>query len=123
MFVRSCKDFASKRDGMTEIQPVIQSGFPGAEENFQQLVQLSPDAILVHVEEEIVFANPACLEIADATSFADLLGKNVFQFFHAVSAKILRERISALCQTGEPLRCIPLQLLQTSKLLLDVEVS
>ncbi len=50
------------------------------EDRYRQIVDLSPNAILVHVDENIVFANPAAVSIFGATEVHDLVGRRMIEF-------------------------------------------
>lgn len=45
-----------------------------SEERHRQIVDVTPDAILIHVEDKIVFANNAAVELYGAASDKDLIG-------------------------------------------------
>lgn len=51
-----------------------------SEERYQRLVELSPDAIIVHVNGKIVFINGAGMKLLGATSREQLIGKRVMEF-------------------------------------------
>lgn len=53
-----------------------------SEERYRQLVNLSPDAIGIHAQGTIVYANPAMLHIAGSKNTEDLIGKPVLDFIH-----------------------------------------
>lgn len=49
---------------------------------YQRLIDASPDAIRVHIDGKIVFANTAAAELVGAENPADLLGRNSDEFAH-----------------------------------------
>ncbi len=51
-------------------------------ERYRRLVEVSPDAILVHADGRCVFANPAAVQLFGADSPADLLGRSVLELVH-----------------------------------------
>ncbi len=51
-----------------------------SEERYQRLVELSPDAIIVHVEGRIVFINSAGVKLLGATNRAELISLPVSRF-------------------------------------------
>ena len=55
-----------------------------AEEHYRELVELSPNAILVHCEGRIVFANSATARLLGAMHPAELNGRSVYDFVHAI---------------------------------------
>jgi diguanylate cyclase (GGDEF)-like protein/PAS domain S-box-containing protein len=64
-----------------------------SEERYQRLVELSPDAILVHTEGIIVFVNGAGVRLLGADSSAKLIGKPVTDFVHADFRESVHQRI------------------------------
>jgi diguanylate cyclase (GGDEF)-like protein/PAS domain S-box-containing protein len=64
-----------------------------SEERYQRLVELSPDAIIVHTEGRIVFVNGAGVRLLGAQSSAELIGRPVTNFVHADYRESVRKRI------------------------------
>lgn len=52
-----------------------------SEEAYKTLVDGSPDAILVHADQQILFCNPAGLNLLGADSLSEIKGKSFFDFF------------------------------------------
>lgn len=53
-----------------------------SEERYRSLIELSPDAILVHSQGTILFANPASASVFGASDSSVLVGRQVFDFIH-----------------------------------------
>ncbi len=53
-----------------------------SEQRYRQLVELSPDCVVVHREEKILFVNNSTVKLISATSYEDLIGKNIFNYIH-----------------------------------------
>lgn len=53
-----------------------------SEERYRLIAENSPDAILVHVEDQIVYANPAAIKMFRAHSETDLLGVSLVSITH-----------------------------------------
>jgi len=51
-----------------------------SEERYRQLVDISPDAVLIHKEGKIIFINPATLNLLGASHSAEIIGKKVLDF-------------------------------------------
>lgn len=66
------------------------------EERYRNLVELSPDAVLIHRDESIVFVNTAALRLFGAADTSDLLGRTPFDIFQPDSHAIVREWIALL---------------------------
>jgi len=55
------------------------------EKGYRNLVELSPDAIWVHSDGWFILANPATIELFDAKTAGDLIGRNMLDFIHPVA--------------------------------------
>jgi diguanylate cyclase (GGDEF)-like protein/PAS domain S-box-containing protein len=64
-----------------------------SEERYQRLVELSPDAIVVHTEGRIVFVNGAGVRLLGAASSDVLIGRPVINYVHADYRETVRKRI------------------------------
>ncbi len=68
-----------------------------SEERYRRLVDLSPDGILIHVHDRIVFANPAALRFLGARESETLVGRNLFDLvdpgFHKVTKRRFKEAL------------------------------
>lgn len=53
-----------------------------SERRYRQLVDLSPDTVVVHSKGKIVYANAASVRMFDALDRSDFLGRNVLDFVH-----------------------------------------
>jgi len=64
-----------------------------SEERYRQLVDISPDAVLLHCEGKIIFVNPAALNLLGASHSYEILGKNVLDFIHPDFREAVRKNI------------------------------
>ncbi|HET6581669.1 MAG TPA: PAS domain-containing protein, partial [Methanoregula sp.] len=64
-----------------------------SEERYRQLVDISPDAVLLQIDGKIVFTNPAALNLLGAPHTGDILGKNVLDFIKPEFHDTLMENI------------------------------
>ena len=64
-----------------------------SEERYRRLVELSPDAIIVHSEGNFVYVNPAAVKLWGANSADDLLGQSLLERVHPDYRKEAEERI------------------------------
>jgi PAS domain S-box-containing protein len=67
-----------------------------SEERYRRLVELSPDAIVVHKKGVIEFANPAALRLMGVERVEDVLGHPMSQFVHPDSLPALGERFDQM---------------------------
>lgn len=62
-------------------------------ESYRQLVEEGPDAMLIHRQGEIIFANSACASLFGASSAGELLGKQMLDFVHPDDREAVRHRV------------------------------
>src|SRR3954451_8062832 len=67
----------------------------GEDSLYRTLVDLSPDAIVIHVEGRIVFINRAGLQLLRAGDPSQVLGRSVLDFVHPDDHALVLERIRA----------------------------
>src|SRR5919198_2454331 len=72
-----------------------------SEERYRRLVELSPDAIVVHKKGVIEFANPAALRLLGVDRPEDLLGHPMSRFVHPESLPAFTDRLE-LMKEGFP---------------------
>ena len=51
-----------------------------SEDRYRKLVEISPDAVLIHQDGIIIFVNPAALHLLGASNPDEIIGKNAFDF-------------------------------------------
>ncbi len=82
---------------VTDVTLANEAGSPAElRDRYRLLVELSPDAIVVHCDGEIVFANRAAVDIVGAESVDDLLGRPILSFVAPASHAGLLERIAGM---------------------------
>ena len=64
-----------------------------SEEHYRQLVDISPDAVLIHIEGKITYLNQAALSMLGAKNANEILGKNVLGFIHPDFRDLVRKNI------------------------------
>jgi PAS domain S-box-containing protein len=68
----------------------------GDRQYYEELFELSPDAILVQVDGKIASANPGAMKLFGAGSVDELLGKDFFEIVHRDYHEMVRERIQRI---------------------------
>ncbi|MGD2135910.1 MAG: PAS domain S-box protein, partial [Gemmatimonadales bacterium] len=71
-----------------------------SEERYRRLVEMSPDAIVVHKHGGIVFANDAAASLVGASAPEALLGANVLDFVAAQDRETVMARIRQVVTSG-----------------------
>ncbi len=72
-----------------------------SEARYRSLVEQSPDAIVVHENGRVLFANQAAARIYRAKSIDELIGVPVLDFVHPDQREMVKQRILAIAKTGE----------------------
>jgi PAS domain S-box-containing protein len=73
----------------------IEEKLKESEKKYHELVENSPDAIIVYdTEGKIIFINKETLSLINATKKEELIGKSVMQFVHPDSKALVIERIT-----------------------------
>ena len=70
-----------------------------SEERYRGLVELAPDAVIVHQDGRIVYANASALRLYGAKSFEQLCGKDILELVHLDEREAVRARLQ-LVQDG-----------------------
>jgi diguanylate cyclase (GGDEF)-like protein/PAS domain S-box-containing protein len=93
------------------------------ETRFRSLVELSPDAILVHVDGSIVFANIAAANLFGATYPEQLVGTPVLERVHADSREGVLRRVRDLQRLGAEVPAAEERLVRMDGTPIDVEIA
>ncbi len=91
-------------------------------ERYQSLVDMMPDAILVHLDGEIAFVNPAAVKLLGSESSEELVGKKMLDTVHADYQQVAAERMQAAA-LGESQHALEEKFIRKDGRPLDVEVS
>ncbi len=84
----------------TEQQTNALQALAECEERYRNLVEASPDAIFVHQEERIAFANASTLILLLAREPEDLLGKSITKIIHPDFLAAFRQQNQLCLRTG-----------------------
>ena len=94
-----------------------------SEERYRSLVEMSPEAVFVHMEGKVVYINQEGAKILGASSPEDLIGKSVIDFIHPDSREIVRERIKLIHSHKQQLSRIEEKYLRLDGKTIDVEAT
>lgn len=81
---------------------MIEKAFSETEERSRQLVELSPDTIVVHTEMKVVYINVTGVHLFGATTPEDLIGKHMLDLIHPEDREFVRMRIRQIDSEGTP---------------------
>ncbi|HEV8421026.1 MAG TPA: PAS domain S-box protein [Actinomycetota bacterium] len=93
-----------------------------SEDRYRRLVELSPDAILVHKKGVIEFANAAAARLIGAEEPEELVGQSLLKFVHPDSRPLVLERLHQL-QEGRPAPLVAQKFIRLDGRPVDVEVA
>jgi PAS domain S-box-containing protein len=93
-----------------------------SEARYRELVEMSPDSIVVHRDGRIVFANSAAIRLAGGLEPADLLGRSPLELVHEASRPIAIERIRSMMQEGKAAGRVEEVFVRLDGTSIDVEV-
>ena len=94
-----------------------------SEERYRSLVELSPDALFVEVDNKIVFINSAGVRLFGASEDAELIGKEVKDLFHAADWNAADERLTQMRDDGKPALFAGYRMFRLDGTQLDVEMA
>ncbi|WP_196305235.1 bifunctional diguanylate cyclase/phosphodiesterase [Metabacillus sediminilitoris] len=93
-----------------------------SEDRFLNLVELSPDAIVVHCEEKIIFINEAGLNMVGASNKDELIGKSIIDFVPPDYKEIVVKRIQQM-KNGHKAKTMEQQIITPQGNIMDVEIT
>ncbi|MFQ5632065.1 MAG: PAS domain S-box protein, partial [bacterium] len=93
-----------------------------SEERYRSLVELSPDAVIVHRDGKIVFINAAGARAVGANSPEELLGRPIVDFVHPDYRKFAQEKIRRMAK-GEETPRVEEKFLRLDGTSFDVEIA
>ena len=94
-----------------------------SKERYRRLVDLSPDAIIVHSEERIVYINQAGLKLLGAATAEQILGRRMLDFVHPDAIATVNNQIREIYQEGNDAPLIEEKIIRLNGEVIDVEVA
>jgi len=73
-----------------------QQALAEAEERYRGLLEMAPDAMLIHEDGQVRYANPAAVRLFEASSADQLAGKHLLELMHPEERPSVRSRIEQL---------------------------
>lgn len=93
-----------------------------SEERYRSLVELSPDALFVQINDKIVFINTAGVKLLGAHRAKDIIGKSAAGFIHPDDRKRIQARVRKLHEEHKPLRFVEHKIVRLDGESFDVEM-
>ncbi|SNQ60185.1 PAS domain S-box protein [Candidatus Methanoperedens nitratireducens] len=106
-----------------KLMAVEQKALRKSEEQYRNLVELSPEAIGIQNEGKIAYINPAGAELFGAVNPGQLIGKNVMDFVHPDHRDIAREQIRQIVKDGKIIPPIEEKFIRLDGTVLNVEIA
>ncbi|HQN43179.1 MAG TPA: histidine kinase N-terminal 7TM domain-containing protein [Anaerolineaceae bacterium] len=94
-----------------------------SERRYRHLVEHSPEALIVHRDGLIIYANPAALRLFRAPSLESIINQQVMDYVHPDYRQIVIERIRENYERGKPGDAIEEKMLRVDGEPIDVEVA
>jgi two-component system, cell cycle sensor histidine kinase and response regulator CckA len=101
----------------------IEGALKESEERYRSLVELSPDAIVVHHEGKFTYVNPAAVKLWGASSPDDLIGRSVLDVVHPDYVDHVKEGIDYIQTFQAPTALAEQKYLRLDGSVIDVEVT
>jgi PAS domain S-box-containing protein len=106
----------------TSARGEAESALIESERRYRDLVDLSPDAILVHADGRFVFANEAAARLLGAGAPSDLMGKPFLEIVHPDDRRVVEQRVRAE-EAGIPAPLLEQRFVRLDGRVIDVEVA
>lgn len=94
-----------------------------SEERYRSLVELSPDALFVQIDDKIVFINSAGVKLLGAQRARELIGRSASGFIHPDDRRRIQARLRKLHEEHKPLRFVEHKVVRLDTLPIDVEMA
>jgi PAS domain S-box-containing protein len=104
-------------------QKVAEEALKESEERYRRLVELSPEAIVVHSEGKIVYVNAAAERLWGANSPAELINKRILDVVHPDYREDAGRRIRDIQELGSPSLLNETKHIRLNGEVIDVEVA
>lgn len=92
-----------------------------SEQRYRALVELSPDAVLVHRSGEIIYINPAGVKLHGATRPEELIGKMVWHLIHPDFQADLKQHIQRSDAEYQPRQLQEIKVIRLDGQIIEVE--
>lgn len=94
-----------------------------SEARYRDLVEVSPDAIFVNRDSQVVFVNRRALELFGAQARDQILGKSPYDLFHPDCHELIHHRIQTMLTTKKSVQAIEEKIVRLDGRVVDVEVA
>jgi len=99
----------------------IEEELKRTKERYKSLVEWTTEAIVVHRDGIILYANAATINAVEATDLQELVGKSMYNFIHPDFHEIIMKRTKELVTIGDFSTILEVQYLKVDGTVIDVE--
>ena len=104
-------------------QKLAEEALRESEERYRRLVELSPEAIVVHSEGKFVYVNAAAARLWGASEPEELIGRNILDVVHPDFHDIVRRRVRDITELGSSTSLHEQKHVKLNGDVIDVEVA
>jgi len=94
-----------------------------SEERYRSLVELSPDALFVQIDDKIVFINTSGVRLLGAQRAREIIGRSPTGFIHSDDRKKIQYRMRKMMEDHKPLHFIEHRIVRIGGEVLHVEMA
>ena len=94
-----------------------------SEERYRSLVELSPDALFVQIEDNIVFINTAGVRLLGAQKAREIIGRSAITFVHTDDRKKIQQRVRKMLDEHKTLHFIEHRIVKLDGEVIYVEMA
>lgn len=94
-----------------------------SEERYRKLIELMPDALLLHKDGVIFFANTVLMQMLEVPRMELLIGQHIHEYLHPSSIGLSSERLATLSRAEQALPYAEMQIHLANGKSKDIEVS
>src|ERR1017187_8175074 len=117
-----CRDTTERKLAEAEME-ATNSALEASETRYRNLIDLSPDAILVGRNQQIALANRAAVELFGASSAGDLIGKRFLDMVDPGCLRLLEDAVHRLYERESTAPLMQLQVRRFDGSVVDVEAA
>jgi len=94
-----------------------------SEERYRSLVELSPDALFVQIDDKIVFINTAGVKLLGAQKAREIIGRSAAAFIHPDDRKKIQQRVRKMLEEHKPLHFVEHRIVRLGGEVINVEMA
>lgn len=100
-----------------------QSAVATSGQNLIRVIEQIPDAIVLHRQGEVIYANPAAAQLLGLREVAAVVGRNVVDFVHPDDRARVRERMQKMAESGQPAPATELKIVRADGAMIIAELA